>query len=100
MIIQGDRITCARAVFPISENTKVIKRLGTRHRAALGIAEESDAIALVVSEETGRLSIAMDGELNYNLDSDQFRMLLMDGLRPKMEVFFEADEESDGEEDE
>ena len=101
VIIQGNRITCAGTIFRTSMNPNVSKRLGTRHRAALGIAEESDAIALIVSEETGRLSIAMDGELNYNLDLDQFRMLLMDGLRPKMEVFFEADDqESEGEEDE
>lgn len=100
VIIQGDRITCAGAVFKTSMNPNISKRLGTRHRAALGIAEESDAIALVVSEETGRLSIAMDGELQYNLDADQFRMTLIEGLRPKMEVFFEADDnESSGEEE-
>ena len=50
--------------------------MGTRHRAALGIAEESDAIALVVSEETGRLSIAVDSNLHYNLAPDEFRMML------------------------
>lgn len=99
VIIQGDRITCAGSVFKTSMNPNISKRLGTRHRAALGIAEESDAIALVVSEETGRLSIACEGELHYNLDSDQFRMMLIDELRPKTEVFFEAnDAESDGEE--
>ena len=97
VIIQGDRITCAGAVFRTSMNPNISKRLGTRHRAALGIAEESDAIALVVSEETGRLSIAVDGNLNYNLDADQFRMMLIEELKPKTEVFFEADE-SDGEE--
>ena len=95
VIIQGDRITCAGAVFKTSMNPNVSKRLGTRHRAALGIAEESDAIALVVSEETGRLSIAVDSKLHYNLDYDEFRMMLIDELKPKMEVFFEADE-SDG----
>ena len=62
VIIQGDKITCARAVFPISENTKVIKRLGTRHRAALGISELTDCIALIVSEETGIISVAVDGK--------------------------------------
>lgn len=98
VIIQGDRITCAGAVFKTSMNPNVSKRLGTRHRAALGIAEESDAIALVVSEETGRLSIAVDGNLNYNLDTDEFKMMLIDELKPKMEVFFEAGE-SDGEEE-
>ena len=56
VIIQGNRITSAGAVFPISLNAKVNKRLGTRHRAALGISEESDAIAIVVSEETGKIS--------------------------------------------
>lgn len=100
VIIQGDRITCAGAVFRTSMNPDISKRLGTRHRAALGIAEESDAIALVISEETGRLSIAVDGELNYNLEYDEFRMMLIEELRPKTEVFFEADEqESEGEED-
>lgn len=98
VIIQGDRITCAGAVFKTSMNPNISKRLGTRHRAALGIAEESDAIALIVSEETGRLSIAVEGELNYNLDPDEFKMMLIDELKPKMEVFFEADE-SDGEEE-
>lgn len=96
VIIQGDRITCAGAVFKTSMNPNVSKKLGTRHRAALGLAEESDALALVVSEETGRISIAMEGKLHYNLDPDQFKMMLMDELKPKMEVFFEADE-SDGE---
>jgi TIGR00159 family protein len=100
VIIQGDRITCAGSVFKTSMNHNISKRLGTRHRAALGIAEESDAVALVVSEETGRISIAKDNELNYNLDLDTFRMMLIESLRPKTEVFFDADiEESDGEED-
>ena len=58
VIIQGDRITCAGAVFKTSMNPNVNKKLGTRHRAALGVAEETDAIALIVSEETGRISIA------------------------------------------
>jgi diadenylate cyclase len=95
VIIQGDRITCAGAVFKTSMDPNISKRLGTRHRAALGIAEETDAIALVVSEETGRLSIAVDGELKYNLSLDEFRMNLVDELKPKTEVFYNADDESD-----
>jgi len=95
VIIQGNKITCAGSVFKTSMNPNVSKRLGTRHRAALGIAEESDAIALVVSEETGRLSIAMDSKLNYNLDQEQFRIMLLEALRPKTEVFFEADEKEE-----
>lgn len=99
VIIEGDRITCAGAVFKTSMSSSISKRLGTRHRAALGIAEDSDAIALVVSEENGRLSIAVDGELNYNLTLDEFRILLIDSLNPKPEVFYEAEnKDSEGEE--
>ncbi len=97
IIIQGDRITCAGAVFKTSMDPNLNKKLGTRHRAALGIAEESDAVALVVSEETGRLSIAVDHEIHYNLSLDEFRMMLVDELKPKTEVFYDADDESDGE---
>lgn len=97
VIVQGDRITCAGAVFKTSMDATLNKRLGTRHRAALGIAEESDALALVVSEENGRLSIACDGELNYNLTLDEFRMALIEELSPKAEVFYGADEKESGE---
>ena len=91
VIIQGDKISCAGAVFPTSNNLKLNKRLGTRHRAALGIAEETDAISIVVSEETGRISIAVKGELFYNLSLDDARMMLIDELRPKT-VEVEEDE--------
>lgn len=85
VIIQGNRISCGGAVFPTSGSDKINKRLGTRHRAALGISEETDCIALVVSEETGRLSVAIKGELFYNLSLDDVRMMLVDELRPKRE---------------
>ena len=74
LIIQGNRITSAGAVFPTSDNLKISKRLGTRHRAALGISEVSDCISIVVSEETGRLSIAIEGELYYNLTVDEVKL--------------------------
>ena len=96
VIIQGDRITCAGVVFKTSMDPSLNKRLGTRHRAALGIAEESDALALVVSEENGRLSIACDGALNYNLTLDEFRMALIEELSPKAEIFYEADDKESG----
>ncbi len=92
VIIQGDKLTCAGAVFKTSMNPSVNKKLGTRHRAALGVAEETDAIALVVSEETGRISIACDNYLHYNLTLDEFRAMLIEELRPKAEVFYDADE--------
>ena len=96
VIIQGDKITSAGAVFPTSDNLKISKRLGTRHRAALGISEETDCIALIVSEETGRISIAIGGELNYNLTLDEFKLMLLDELRPKKALILEEeDEETD-----
>ena len=97
VIVQGDKITCAGAVFKTSMDPTINKKLGTRHRAALGIAEESDAVALIVSEETGRISIAVDHELHYNLTLDEFRMMLVEELKPKTEIFYDADEESEGE---
>ena len=101
VIIQGNKITSAGAVFPISINSKIGKKLGTRHRAAIGISEESDAIAIVVSEETGKISIAVGGNLNYNLSLDDARMILIEELKPKREVLlddeFEEEEEDKNE---
>ena len=95
VIIQGNRISCAGAVFPTSNSSKVNKKFGTRHRAALGITEESDAISVVVSEETGRISLGVKGDLFYNLSIDDLRMMLIDELRPKQEEEYldELDEE-------
>ena len=91
VIIQGDIIACAGAVFPTSSNIKNSqKRLGTRHRAALGIAEETDALVLVASEETGRLSMAIKGELYYNVSIDDIRVTLIDELRPQKEEAVEV----------
>ena len=100
VIIQGDKITCAGSVFPTSMNPNISKRLGTRHRAALGISETTDAIALIVSEETGRVSIAIKSELNYNLSLDDAKLLLLEELQPKKETFYEVDGESEGVSDE
>ena len=102
VIIQGNKITSAGAVFPISLNSKINKRLGTWHRAALVISEESDCIALVVSEETGKISIAIGGVLNYNLSLDDARMILIEELKPKKEIllddeFEEEEEDNSGE---
>ena len=92
VIIQGDRITCCGAVFPTSNSSKINRRLGTRHRAALGLAEETDAICIVVSEETGRVSIALKGEMLYNLTLDDVRMMLIDELKPKQDIDYEEEE--------
>ena len=76
VIIRDGRIIAARAILPLSRNINVSKRWGTRHRAAVGITEESDAIALVISEETGAISIAAHGELWKNIPQDKLYEIL------------------------
>ena len=95
VIIQGDKITCAGAVFPTTVDMKFSKRLGTRHRAAIGISEESDCLAIVVSEETGRVSLAIGGKLNYNLSVDELKIMILDELMPKSETFVTESYEED-----
>jgi len=80
VFVQGGRIVAAGCFLPLSRNTQVGRALGTRHRAALGIAEETDAIALVVSEETGRMSLARAGRLEAVEDADALRGRLGDLL--------------------
>jgi len=94
VIIQGDKITSARAVFPTSDSLKISKRLGTRHRAALGISEVSDCISIISSEETGRLSMAVDGDLYYNLTLDEIKLRLLEELRPKKDIFIDDKEDN------
>ena len=80
---------------------KFSKRLGTRHRAAIGISEESDAIAIIVSEETGRVSVAIGGKLNYNLSVDEVKLMILEELMPKSETFIvEKDEPEEDDIDE
>jgi diadenylate cyclase len=76
VIIQGDRIAAAACFLPLSVNPRVSRDLGTRHRAALGLTEENDAIAIVVSEETGTISLAMAGDLERGLSADGLRIRL------------------------
>lgn len=97
VIVQGDKIACAGAVFPISLNNKINKKLGTRHRAALGISEEADCISVIISEETGKVSIAMNGILNYNLSLDDMRMILIEELKPKRELLLDEDLDDESE---
>lgn len=68
VVVRGDRLRAAGCVLPLTQNKNLSKDLGTRHRAGIGITENSDAIALIVSEETGIISIAIDGKLSRFLD--------------------------------
>ncbi len=81
VIIQGDRILAASVVLPLTDNISASSQLGTRHRAAIGVTEESDALAVVVSEETGQMSVAHSGRLIRNLDQDRLRRVLRTLLR-------------------
>src|SRR5512147_1661498 len=76
VIIQGDRVAAAACFLPLSVNPRVSRDLGTRHRAALGITEENDAVAIVVSEESGAISLALDGGLERGLTPDTLRLKL------------------------
>lgn len=76
VIIRGDRIVAATCYLPLSDNMSISKELGTRHRAALGISEVTDTMTLVVSEETGDVSIAIAGELFRNIDADYLKSKL------------------------
>ncbi|MFQ5505032.1 MAG: diadenylate cyclase CdaA [Planctomycetota bacterium] len=80
VIVQEDRVIGAGCVLPLSENEEISKRLGTRHRAALGLADESDALVVVVSEETGAISVASQGRLHYDLKESELKTFLgLDG---------------------
>ena len=76
VIIRDDRIIAARAILPLTRSADIPPQLGTRHRAALGISEESDAVVIVVSEETGSISIAQRGALTRDVSGDDLRRLL------------------------
>jgi diadenylate cyclase len=76
VIIRGGRIVAAGCVFPLSQKMELQRQLGTRHRAALGLSEETDAVVVVVSEETGAISVSHHGRLTRGLDEDQLRRFL------------------------
>ncbi|MCR5478083.1 MAG: diadenylate cyclase CdaA [Lachnospiraceae bacterium] len=76
VIIRDNRVSAATCYLPLSDSEKISKDLGTRHRAGIGISEESDCVTVIVSEETGRISMAEDGNLERNLSGDELRRLL------------------------
>ena len=76
VIVQDDRVAAAACFLPLTVNPKLSKELGSRHRAAIGLTEENDAVAIVVSEETGRISIVVDGQIERGLDTDALRARL------------------------
>lgn len=80
VIIQGSRMAAASCFLPLTTNPRLSRALGSRHRAAIGISEETDAVTLVVSEETGGISLAVDGKITRRLDAATLRRRLTDLL--------------------
>jgi uncharacterized protein (TIGR00159 family) len=81
MIISHNRISAAGCILPVSHNLNIPKELGLRHRAALGITSQSDAIAIIVSEETGAISVAQGGEFHLRLASNELESYLINALK-------------------
>jgi len=81
IVIQNDIIEAAKCILPLAEQTDSEVEYGTRHRAALGLTEDTDAMVIVVSEETGKISLAINGELKYDLDEKELYRHLIDGYR-------------------
>lgn len=88
VIIRGDRIAAAGCFLPLTENPNLSKELGTRHRAALGISEQADAICIVVSEETGIISLAREGRLTRYLNAKILKEMLLELWHPKSKLLF------------
>ena len=76
IVIRGNRIVAAQCILPVSHNLNIPKKLGLRHRAAMGVAEKTDALAVIVSEETGAISVAKDGKFMLNLDAHKLEEIL------------------------
>lgn len=83
VIVRGNRITSATCYLPVSKNMKLSKELGTRHRAGVGISEVTDSFTIIVSEQTGKVSIARNGTLIRNVDADYLRMKLQEIQKDK-----------------
>jgi diadenylate cyclase len=83
VIIQENRISAAACFLPLTVNPRLSKDLGTRHRAAIGLTEENDALAVVVSEETGWISLVLDGRVERNITPEHLRVRLRELLRPR-----------------
>lgn len=104
VIIKEDTIKAAACFLPLTKNQNLSKELGTRHRAALGISEQSDAMAIVVSEETGAISIAENGEIARHIDIKTLEQILLNMYKPRQEdesfltKWRRKEDESEGEE--
>ena len=83
VVISGNKIAAAACVLPLADDNDIAKELGTRHRAAIGISKESDSIVVVVSEETGKISIAKDGTLIADVSEEALKKILISNVVTK-----------------
>ncbi len=83
VIISGDRISAAGVLLPMSQTALDSERYGTRHRAAIGISEQTDAIVIVISEETGSISLVIRGRIERNLSEEKLRRRIFNLIRPQ-----------------
>lgn len=97
IIVRNDRVVAATCYLPLTESLGLSKELGTRHRAAVGISEVSDAITIVVSEETGKVSVTQDGKLYHDLDREELLKILSKAQIIKEEHDKKKDESSESE---
>ena len=84
VIVRGNRVVAATCYLPLSDNMELSKQLGTRHRAGVGISEATDSVTIIVSEETGQVSVAQGGELSRGLNSKQLREILVAAQNKKV----------------
>jgi len=91
VIVQDDRVAAAACFLPLTINPRLTKDLGSRHRAAIGLTEENDAVAIVVSEETGRISVVVDGEIERGFSAEQLRTRLRQLVIARRETARRAD---------
>lgn len=82
VIVSANRVAAASCFLPLTQNPRLSRELGTRHRAAIGITEDSDAFAVIVSEETGSISFSVDGRLTRHLDGPKLRRLIQQAMEP------------------
>ena len=88
MILRDGKLYAAGCFLPLSDNYDISKQLGTRHRAALGMSENSDALVIVVSEEKGVISVALEGKLTRGYDAEMLRELLEKTLLPEKNISY------------
>jgi diadenylate cyclase len=85
VIIRKGRIVAANCLLPFTENTELVRGMGARHRAGIGLSEESDAVVIIVSEETGRISVALKGDIQQGLDAKELRRVLSEHCAVEVE---------------